>query len=179
MIATVTDQGVSCWSDGYRSAGYRGLVYLSLFGNRNAVRAIWARMLTDRGMGPQMGPDDYVSGCQKGVKYVSLQTMLSHQIQHLVIVHPEATQQLSPFAKSFYVASETPETDFFGRLNRLCSVPFRPEWAPILFERGLAAEPYALIYPLKGFGIPAYQVDASPDGWRDLVVAAAKEGVLR
>lgn len=178
----IKHEGISCWTDSLRvSSNDRystSLVFLSLFGPRNAVRALWARLFDERSGGLVLddSPAEYRCGyyLMKGVKYISLSAPLGKQTLHQVVIHPEATHQVSPFLGHFYQVGPSPEERYFARLNRACPVPFRSSWREPLWRLGLQA---GLIQALGGFGLPGYRVDTT-DAWAGVVKSAIEKGEL-
>lgn len=169
---------LKCWTDTVRIAGDNSwvnpVVILSLFGPRNAVRAAWARLCGGKGRARRYGNNlnvgDYQVALDETVKYITIQTPMSRQMLHIVMLHPMATHQASPFTTWFYQVGPEPEERYFARLNRVCPVPFKPEWQETLWKLGQEEK---LITPLRGAGLPGYLVDAS-DKWGKLV----KDGLL-
>jgi hypothetical protein len=118
--------------------------------------------------------------------YVSISNMLSKQMLHMLIVHPAATHQVSPFSNGF-IQIGTPEEclkRYYPRLNRMCPVPFRESWSESLWDLGLQNK---MIVPLPGFGISGYVVsvtdkkleESSGPGWATIIQTALTEGVLK
>lgn len=173
VILRVKTGGLSCWSDGFRSNG-RHLISLSMFGPRNSVRACWAS-LSERHHASVELAGTHLSR-EKDVHYLSLSAPIGHQLVHLMILHPDATEQISPYADRFFLLSQRPEETFFPRLNRLCRVPFRRTWAPVLWQVGVEAE---LITPLPGHGLPGYLVNADTDAWKTATMTAVQKGRLQ
>lgn len=147
---------------------------LSIYGDRACVRAIWAHLC-------EMSKK-YTSHARIGSEslaidpgYQTITQTIGPQKLHIIMLHPATTHQWSPFKDWFLVVSPNPEDVFYNRLNRVCPVPFRPQWKHTLWALGLA---HKLITPLDGFGMPGYKVKASYDLWANCVKEAITEGRL-
>lgn len=170
-MLTAKANSLECWCDGARVVGYRNLVYLSLFGEHNAVRGIWAYLLTDRRGSIEVG-NRWYSLEDKGA-YCSVSAKIDKRNLHIVVLEERATSQISPFSSMFYMVGDD-VSHFFPKLDRMCPVPFRPTWGAKLWEIGQAE---GLIQPLDGFGPMGYSVDTS-EAWAKVVVAKVKDGTL-
>ena len=94
----------------------------------------------------------------------------------MVMIHPYATALLNPFSRIFYAVGESPETQFWGRFNRLCQVPMRQEWSTEMWRLGVGAE---LIRPLPGVGVfEGYEIDVGDD-WQGVVKRAILKGEIK
>ena len=168
----VETNGLQCWADSarYSNAAYwsHEVAVLSMFGPRNAVRAAWARLSDKKRSSVQIGQEH--AALQQGEKYITIQTVMQRQMLHLVILHPAATHQYSPFARTFVQVGAEPEVGYFARLNRMCPIPFRPAWRERLWDLG---REHKLIQPLPGFGLPGYSIDAT-EAWAPIV----KQGIM-
>lgn len=179
----ITYKNFSCWCDSYRAASlhYGGKVVLaSLFGNTNEVRAIWAALIRGQQRGQYVqvkrgsDPHTYLSLDEKS-SYIQLRRPLDRQHIHIVLLHPEATTQLSAFEGYFHLLGAHPEQTFFNRLCRLCPVPMRASWRETIWALGVH---YELIKEIPGYGVPAHTIYT--DGrWVEVIQNAVKEGVLR
>lgn len=188
---SVDCDGLSCWSDSARfldGSWDRDVVMLSLFGNRNAVRAAWARLSGSKYGSVSVGSFHASLGNRNGdsgIRYTTVLTPTGKATVHLVIIHQAATSQVSAFAKEFYEISPHPEETFFVRLNRMCPVPFRKTWREQIWRLG---RDKGLITPLPGFGMPGYTVstvghpadeDDESLNWSKVIQEAVGEGVLK
>lgn len=172
MIA-IERNGLQAWCDGYRTLASK-VVFFSMFGDVNAVRGIWANLLKDRRKYTALPLDGVYATLAEGVKYVSLRRPLGHQQLHLVMLHPDATPQITPFSKAFCLVGSDPATQFWPRFNRMCPVPMRPSWRDEVWKLGLEHEK---IEELDGFGLPGCAVHADAS-WAEIVGKAVKEGRL-
>jgi len=157
----VSTGGLKCWSDAGVTSYYSELLFLSLFGPRNSVRAAWAALMQRKDV--VVGEDH--RRLMKGADYHTVSTTISRQMLHTVIVHAAATHQYSVFNDTFLLIGPDPEKSFFDRLNRMCPVPFKEEWSPWLWEEGLKRN---LIQQKASYGVPAYLVGTSDD-WAGVV----------
>ena len=168
-----------CYADGLRTTSGRArLVFLSLFGARNAVRAFWASIVGDSRRKYRYVDLGHNVSCSldNEVKYVTLQSPLAgHARLHLVMLHPDATTQASPFAPGFMLVGTDPARRFWPRFTRMCPVPMRPAWREDVWKLGLA---HGAIKPLDGFGVPGYDVATDADTWTPLVQGALAFGGL-
>lgn len=179
MFEPVKHQGMTCWADSYRKVGYSGLVLLSVFGNRNAVKAVWATLVGSSGKRNRhesvLVGEHYVRRMDDAV-YSTIQAPLGEGQIHMVLLHASATQQSSIFESSFYQMGPSAETRYFARLSQLCPVPLRRKWRDDIWAIGLEGE---LIVPLEGFGMTIHQIDTTGEKWAPLVQKAIVEGKLR
>lgn len=178
----VEHKGFECWSDGFRAQG-ADLVFISLFGNRNAVRAVWASLLAEHGrkgyregvslgVGGRYGDERF--SLARGVDYTTVSHPLDDRQVHVVLVHPGATTKVSPFDPSFFLLGDTPTVQYWPRFNRMCRVPLRAGWREQVWDLGVTAR---LIHPLSGMGIAGHAIDVG-DAWAEVVTSALREGVL-
>jgi hypothetical protein len=179
-VERVTCGKFSCWADSYRvvseSRWETSLVLLSLFGPHNAVRATWAELVSSkrRWNGVQVG-GEYVRLAQS-TRYVSVRRALDQRVLHLVMLHPEATVQASPFSKSFFLPGTDPEVAFWPRLCRMCAVPLRPTWREAVWEIGQRDGHIVL---LDGFGLPVWRIRAETEPWAATIGEAVRKGQLQ
>lgn len=166
--------GLRAWCDGYRLTSNNIAVFFSLFGDVNAVRGIWANLMKYRRKHTTLPIDGVHAGLAEGVKYVTLRQPLGHQQLHLVMVHPDATTQLTPFAKNFFLVGADLAVQFWGRFNRLCPIPMRAAWRDEIWKLGVER---GLISELDGIGLPACGVRADA-AWQPIVSEAVKAGRL-
>lgn len=115
---------------------YGQLVYLSLVGFRTAVRAIWAALMSNRWLEVDGRPIH-----RAAVKYQRITIRLPEQgLDHLVLIHPQATLKFMEPGKPFYLLSETQELPlarFLAMLDKATRTPLLPVWAEVLCQRGL------------------------------------------
>lgn len=170
MIA-LEHRGFKVWCDGYRASNHH-LVFLSLFGPQSAVRALWADAVGEKRPAITIG-DKYLS--LESEKYTSIRSMLDEHNLHLVVVHPQATSLVSPFAKMFVVLSENPAEQYWPRFSRMCSVPMRQTWRESVWRIGTERK---LITSLEGIGpVQAYRIETNTEKWATAIreSIAAKE----
>ena len=175
MIAIERD-GLRAWCDGYRSQRSMA-IFFSMFGDVNAVRGIWAKTLLDRRRGGAISlpsDDSEHLWLAENTRYISMRQRLGHQRLHLVLLHPAASAQITPFSTDFFLVGQNPETHYWERFNRLCPVPMRNSWRDEIWRLGVERQ---LIRELSGFGVPGVHVGAGPE-WVDVVCQAVKEGRL-
>lgn len=163
-----------CWTDGYRLAPEAGtgssvLVYMSMFGPHNVVRSRWSK-LCERGR-TYLSTSAHSYIAMGGEKYLTHTAPLKDKMVHMVILHPAATNQCSVWSPGFFQIGDGSSEKFFPRLNRMCPVPFCPEWKSFLWQEGVASK---LIQPLDGIGMPGYQISAKGSDWSLLVSNALK-----
>ncbi len=168
VIGAVSWEGLEAHCLGYvlDNRSYGQLVYLSLVGFRTAVRGIWAALMSNRwlevdGRSIHRGP----------VKYQRITIRLPEQgLDHLVLIHPQATLKFMEPGKPFYVFSETEEpalARFLAMLDKATRTPLLPDWARVLYQHGLKRD---LIEALDASrGTHAWKVEASDEAWLELV----------
>ena len=179
----VTFDHFSCWADSVRVAG-RVPIVISLFGNHNEVRAVWAKLV---GLHARQGRkrrymsysgvyvgDDSLA-LPEDVHYFSLQRPISSQVLHQILIHPDATSQAPGVKDGFYFVGHDPQKRFWQKFNRLCAVPLKDSWRDTVWWLGREKN---LITELHGFGVPAFQVLTGAE-WAEIIGAAVRDGVLR
>lgn len=197
QIIPVKMDGLTAWCDGLRIS--KEIVFMSVFGHRNAVRAVWARLSGKRN-GLHVG--DIWCRLAEGVQYATIAKPIGHQEHHMILLAPEASNRVSPFDTKFALVTPTPERDWFSRFNRMCPVPVRREWAPLLWQLGreqIVTEEEGTtapddkttvttrkvtrtagpIQPMMGHGMPGYVVDCTADSWLAVIRAGIRDGRLR
>jgi hypothetical protein len=176
MFETVKHQGMTCWADSLRKEGYGSLVFLSIFGNRNAVKAVWASLV-----GAKKRHHDNVCVGEHFVRraddatYATIQAPLGEGLLHLVLLHTSATQQASMFEESFFQLGPNAPEHFFPRMTQLCSVPLKSEWREQVWTIGLRAK---LIVPLEGFGLTVHRVHTNTKSWAPVIQQAILDGEI-
>lgn len=173
-VVSVEMGGYQAWCDGYRSSG-GCLTYLSIFGVQSNVRALWARMVGSSRSHNYLGVQGDFLRCEDGVRYLSFRSVLSKQMAHIVILHPDATAKVSPFSGRFDLVSLDPVAQYWERFTRMCCVPFRDSWRERVWELGLAA---GLIEPMQGFGpFSGYTISTGAE-WEGVMEKAIQAGEL-
>jgi hypothetical protein len=170
----VKSQGMTCWADSSRqlSGGWSGgLVFLSMFGDRNAVRAAWATLSNRKRDSVQVG-DAYLKKMDEA-SYSTISAPLGKGSVHLMILHSDMTRMSSSFVTSFYQVGPNAEERFYERFTRLCMVPMRPSWRDEIWKMGTEANLFSL---LPGFGLPVYSINTDDEKWAPLVKDALLAG---
>lgn len=172
----IDSRGCSCWSDAIRHDG--DIVFLSLFGHRNAVRGIWASIVSRKRGDPGIWIDSL--GVRLRVADEERYTTISSSLHdrnslHIVLVHNEATRQSTVTRDRFFQIGPDPSTKYFSRLTQLCRVPMRESWSDAIWQIGLRGK---AIVPVFGFGISVHKIDTHVDTWAPLVKQAIVDGVL-
>lgn len=173
-LRRVEAKGMTCWSDSLRTVGYGDVVVLSMFGDRNAVRAAWATIF-NRKRWPCVRVGESSVSRREGEAYSTIQQSLGRGLLHVVIVALKATRMGSTFESSFYQLGPQADDLFFSRLTQRCRVPMRPSWQPEIWKIGVESSAIRL---LPGYGLPCYEVDTSTDTWGPLIKDALCSGRL-
>jgi len=166
--------GPLCWEGleahclGYvlDNRSYGQAIYLSLVGFRTAVRGIWAALMGNRWL-----EVDERSIHRAAVKYQRITTRLPEQgLDHLVLIHPQATLEFVEPGMPFYVLSkgkEPPLPRFIAMLDKTTRAPLLPQWAETLWESGIENE---LIETMEASrGTFAWHVTAQDDAWLKVI----------
>ena len=168
VLGPLSWEGLEAHCLGYvlDNRSYGQLIYLSLVGFRTAVRGVWAALMSNRWL-----QVDGRSIHRAAVKYQRITTRLPEQgLDHLVLIHPQATLKFMEPGKPFYVlsqAKEPPLARFLAMLDKATRTPLLPDWARVLCHQGLERE---LIQPLDASGgTHAWKVEADDEAWLDLV----------
>ncbi len=168
VIGPLSWEGLEAHCLGYvlDNRSYGQLIYLSLVGFRTAVRGVWAALMGNRWL-----QVDGRSIHRAQARYQRITTRLPEQgLDHLVLIHPQATLKFMELGKPFYLLSGTEEPTlarFVAMLDKATRTPLLPVWAGVLFQRGLER---GLIEPLEvSHGTHAWKVEADDEAWLDLV----------
>lgn len=174
-MITVTSRGMTCWADSYRQVGYGGIIFLSIFGDRNAVRAAWASLFS-RKKWEGINVGDNHARCTEGAHYSTISSPIGKGSLHAMVLHSSMTRQASTFDTSFFQAGPDGAVRFFDRFSQMCAVPLRPEWREVIWQMGIEAK---LIKPLAGFGLDIHEITTETKEWAPLVKDAVLDGRLR
>ena len=170
LCGSVSFQGLRAYNAGYAVDNDRnGVVYLSLIGYRTAVRAVWAALMD--GDAIEIGRKLFrrLDG-----NYVTRTTRLpdaARGVDHMVILHHQATVPHLQMGEAFYVINDTGKTPpyarFLAALDRATAAPLLPAWSKLLWENGRRNK---LILPLEtAKGIKAWWVSADDEMWLALI----------
>ncbi|HAL61322.1 MAG TPA: hypothetical protein DCP08_02820 [Chloroflexi bacterium] len=168
VIGPLSWEGLEAHCLGYvlDNRSYGQLIYLSLVGFRTAVRGIWAALMGNRWL-----EVDGRSIHRAAVKYQRITTRLPEQgLDHLVLIHPQATLKFIEPGKPFYVLSDTQEPPlarFLAMLDKTTRVPLLPQWANTLWESGIETELIETIEATRGTF--AWRVSAQDDTWLKVI----------
>lgn len=187
-VRRVLDRDLVVWSDGARVVDGK-LAYVSLFGPRNAVRALWAKLVAKKDSTIQIADVDDAIGFG-GERYVTMTAPLpprdastKSDSMHLVSVHVAATNQLGLSAKAFFVIAqrgEDPADAWWPMFARMSAIPMRRTWRRALWCEGVAPRNRddfpALISEAKGFGMSAHRVVVDDARWIAVLTRAHAEG---
>lgn len=172
----VAHNGFNCYCDGFRAHG-SVLRFLSLFGDHNAVRAVWASLLKKHASIALAATDGYSDHYRlDDGAYTSLRQPLGHQILHLVLLHERVSPASDGFEDHFCVIGRDVKTLGWLRLRRRCAVPMRDTWRDEVWRLGTSA---SLITPLAGIGVDGVAVDCDAKRWTEVLGAAIRDGGLR
>jgi hypothetical protein len=177
VIGPVSWEGLQAHCLGYvlDNRSYGQLIYLSLVGFRTAVRGIWAALMGNRWL-----EVDGRSIHRAPVKYQRITTRLPEQgLDHLVLIHPQATLKFIEPGKPFYVlceAEEPPLARFLAMLDKTTRVPLLLQWAKTLWESGIERE---LIEAMEASrGTFAWRVSALDETWLSVIQEGIRGGCL-
>jgi hypothetical protein len=161
-------KGLRAYCVGYAVDDDRnGLVYASLLGYPTAVRAVWAALMD--GDTIEIGRQEFR---RLDDKYVTRTVRLPENgVDHMVILHHQATLLQLEVGQGFYVIGDTGKTPpyarFLAALDRATAAPVLPAWGPLLWENGRRNK---LITPLEtAKGVKAWWVSADNDLWLALI----------
>lgn len=146
MFQTITFKGFTALVTAHiKSSDYGHAVYLEIAGAEAEVKAIWSKLVSAKtkksGSAEGVAIGDLTVHMEKNTKHLTLRSSLPNG-QHVVgLLHPRATVMKSDstlFYLMFPADHEGPPPEFFPRLARSLAVPIKAEWAPWLWEEGLA-----------------------------------------
>jgi hypothetical protein len=140
-----------------------GFLYFRMAGLETVVNAISAQLLAKdkREKRWDNGVAFYTSGAapalsvagQKAVNYRVLRTRLPGGAIDMAIVHPHLTL-VEDTSERFYLLSYEAgiPANFFGRLNRVLSIPLKQEWTPWLWNEGRRLQSWPDLEPAPLWG---------------------------
>ncbi len=166
------DNGTEVICTGYATADSVGLVFLSVLGPQEAVRAVFARLMQDRNLeGRKEGSHD--NGIwlyrDKHAKYHRHTRKLPCGLWHMALIHERAAVNSDYRGVRFVLswdAVEPPPT-FFPILNAASPVPMLAEWAGELWKKGLEAR---AIWPMTTVvGLCGWHINPTEEKWAPIV----------
>jgi hypothetical protein len=169
-----------CYSDALRvipresNYGASKLVLLSMFGNRNAVRAAWAKLSKAASRSGYRESID-VSGTpvakSNDDSYSTVFAPIGRGRLHCLIWHQQLGHN-APDTGVVYQAGPDASTRYFDKLAKRCPVPLRAGWAPALWTLG---QEHNAIKLLEGHGREVWSIDTTRETWepilRDALIA--------
>ena len=165
------DNGTEVICTGYATADNVGLVFLSVLGPQEAVRAVFARLMQDRGLEGRKADgreNDIYLRRDKTAKYHRHTRKLLCGLWHMTLTHERAVVNTDAHGVRFVLswdAIEPPDT-FFSVLDSACPVPMLKEWAGELWKKGLEAR---AIWPLSAMGLRGWHVNPTEEKWSPIV----------
>lgn len=178
MIVEVTTSTLGCYSDWCVYDRYTNIIGISLFGSRNGVNAVWARLQGKRRDSTVL-VNNRDMRLQEKTHYVTLQAPLPAKGpdgHHRILVHPDTTNQASVFGSSFMLLSNTPEESFWLRFNRMCPIPLKDAWRQAIWDIGMR-EGLITSYDSEG-AMGGYHIVTNSKNWLEPIKLGMKNGDL-
>lgn len=163
------------------------LVFLSMYGNRNAVRGCWAKLVgrpipaknTRKSRGRYTGDEFKINVGGVDITINPEQRPLSVHSQyadqhHVVMLNPALSDFAS--AKLDYLLMLGDHTSLVARLSQFVSIPMRREWSEYLWRVGIEKK---FIRKFEGFGTQVSSVSKDFNTWLDIVKAGLTSGEIR
>ena len=135
-FSKVSFEGLEAYADAYAVEG-ECFKFLSLFGSRVSVRAIWSALFS----GAVVALDDTPCRMEKGDSWQVFQRVLPSGALH-ALCYPKLLD-LARIEKDFVVLGETkPEVSerFLLYLNRVSETPVKREWSAWILKEALETE---------------------------------------
>lgn len=172
-----------CYSDALRviprehDYGSAKIVLLSMFGNRNAVRAAWARLSKAASRSGYRESIDVggASVAKSNDNYSTVFAPIGRGRLHCLIWHQQLGHN-APDTGVVYQAGPDASTRYFDKLAKRCPVPVRASWAPALWTIG---RDKGAIKLLEGHGREVWSIDTSRETWEPILRDAILAGELR
>ena len=154
---------------------------LSLLGNQQSVKAIWARLV--KGETASLAQDEHSSGTQCWLAREAWGTwrFFKGRLPSGAATHGILVPELASFTaekRDFLLLPRGPEEAsslHYRFLNRRIDLPLHASWAGWLWQRGLDAEESE---PLETFGVQAFRCRPNPERLKEDITTALRSGVL-
>jgi hypothetical protein len=179
-VRQIRAEGFSAWVDA--CAQKAGEIWLlSMLGNQQSVRAIWARLV--KGEVAYLAEDEHASGSQCWLAREAWGTwrFFKGRLPSGSAIHGMLVPELASYAaekRDFLLLprneAEAPSLHY-RFLNRRLDLPLHLSWASWLWDRGLDTEEAE---PLEAFGVAAYRCQPNPESLREDLTAALRRGIL-
>jgi hypothetical protein len=163
--------------------------FLSLLGNQQSVRALWARLV--KGETAYLSEDELGGGssCWLAAEAWGTWRFYSARLPSGAAHHGLLVPELAAYACDRRDPSATLRTGFlllarsedeapalhYRFLNRRLDLPLHPSWADWLWERGLTAEE---VEALESTGVHAYRCRPDPDALQEDISDAVRRRLL-
>jgi len=141
------------------------LWFLSMLGNQQSVRAVWARLV--KGEGAYLADDQFSGGRASWLAREARREWRLHTARlpgtgaYQGMLVPDAALYATERREFLLLARSEEEAPLlhFRFLNRRLELPLHPSWAPWLWERALHS---GEALPLESFGVRAWRCTPDP-----------------
>ncbi len=144
------------------------IVYLEMVGNKQAVRANWAALVSKkvRWIG---GQRVYLDGMKE---HVLIRASLPCGWADHILIHKQASLQRMNPEEPFFLLDDGRHPIpplFYPMLNKCLAVTVLEDWAGYLWENGRERNLITLLNDGAGQGYAAWQVLPAPDEWQQII----------
>lgn len=173
-LKLVTSGSVFCWADTVRLAPHSDtIVMLSMVGDRNSVRSIWAKLVGANAKSDFWNKSvrvDDIGLIRIDIKDRPITSASEFNGgHHIVMMDPRMTNFGTVTDRFIHVGNIN---RFVARMSQNISTPIVPSWGEYLWTQGVSGK---LITPASGFGIEAFTVIVNDERWLEII----KDGLVR
>ncbi|MCK5612329.1 hypothetical protein KAR91_61220 [Candidatus Pacearchaeota archaeon] len=171
-VEKISYSGLEVYTDAYALKDC-DIMFLSIFGNKTAVKGIWSALLIGRWIDLFTDYEREIHVNQDNKWRIYTKVLPSKIAQAILIPKQLCIKRMQEdFA---FIAKENPEESFFLFLNKASKIPLKKEWACWLFEKALQKE---MLIELTSLNIKAFYYEGNDEWLCQAVTTGIQEGTL-